>query len=161
MSDEGGGMKRNKTATGEPEQSIHPSSFIRHPSTPKRRFGQNFLVDQNITSKIITAVDPRSDQTIIEIGSGRGALTSELLKRAGRLIAIEFDRDLVPQLRDRFAKVNNFRLVEADALEINFCEAIQPARAARVVGNLPYNVGTAILQRLIEQRSCISDMVLM
>jgi 16S rRNA (adenine1518-N6/adenine1519-N6)-dimethyltransferase len=127
----------------------------------KRRFGQNFLIDRGIVRRIVDAFEPKPDQTVIEIGPGRGALTTELTNRSGRVIAIEFDRDLAGQLREQFSAVANFRLVEADALAIDFCEVIKPAPAARVVANLPYNVGTAILQRLIEQRSCITDMTLM
>jgi 16S rRNA (adenine1518-N6/adenine1519-N6)-dimethyltransferase len=127
----------------------------------KRRFGQNFLVDRAIVQKIVEAFGPKSDQTVIEIGPGRGALTAELLKRAGRLIAIEFDRDLVSELRRKFASATNFKLIEADALAIDFCDAIQPTQTARVVANLPYNIATAILQRLIEQRACVTDMTLM
>ena len=130
-------------------------------STAKRRFGQNFLVDRGMVERIVDAVRPQSDETIVEIGPGRGALTSRLLERAGRLVAIEFDRDLVPQLRAQFGNSANLTLVEADALTADFCAVIQPAESARVVANLPYNVATAILQRLIEQRSCISDMTLM
>jgi 16S rRNA (adenine1518-N6/adenine1519-N6)-dimethyltransferase len=137
----------------------HPSSFISHPS--KRRFGQNFLVDQNVVDRIVNSVQPNTDQTIIEIGPGRGALTSRLVSKAGRVVAIEFDRDLVPQLRAQFGSDAKLKLVEADALDVDFCEVIQPAPSARVVANLPYNVATAILQKLIEQRQCISDMTLM
>ena len=130
-------------------------------SLPKRRFGQNFLVDGNIIDRIIKAVDPQTDQTIIEIGPGRGALTSRLVEKTGRVIAVEFDRDLVAQLRAQFAGSPNLQVVEADALKIDFCKAIEPEKPARIVANLPYNVGTAILQRLIEQRGCISEMTLM
>jgi len=63
--------------------------------TAKRRFGQNFLVDRNVVDRIIAAVNPQTDQTIIEIGPGRGALTSLLIDKAKRVVAIEFDRDLV------------------------------------------------------------------
>ena len=127
----------------------------------KRRFGQNFLIDRNVADRIIAAVDPRADQTIIEIGPGRGALTSLLIGKAGRVVAIEFDRDLVSNLRDQFKGATNLNLIEADALSLDFCKAIQPGQQARVVANLPYNIATAILQRLIEQRQCLSDMTLM
>ena len=128
---------------------------------PKRSFGQNFLVDQNVVDRIISAVAPRSDETLVEIGSGRGVLTGRLIEKAGRVIAIEFDRDLIPQLRRQFHASANLLIVEADALAIDLCDAIQPAPKARVVANLPYNIATAILQRLIEQRRCLSDMTLM
>jgi len=127
----------------------------------KRRFGQNFLVDRNVIDRIITSVHPQTDETIIEIGPGRGALTKRLVQSRARVVAIEFDRDLAPQLRDEFRDHSNFVLVETDALEVDFCNAIEPAQTARVVANLPYNIGTAILQRLIEQRTCISEMTLM
>ena len=166
MKDEGGRMKKDQSEnqldnTDRPETSVHHSSFIPHPSTPKRRFGQNFLVDRGVVKRIIDAFQPQPDQTVIEIGPGRGELTNELSKRAGQVIAIEFDRDLAPRLRAQFAASVNFKLIEADALTIDFCEAILPAQTARVVANLPYNIGTAILQRLIEQRRCLSDMTLM
>ena len=139
---------------------LHPSSFIPHPSA-KRRFGQNFLVDQNVINRILDAVQPKSDETVIEIGPGRGALTARLLQSGARIIAIEFDRDLVPKLHGQFAGHSNFTLIEADALTVDFCRLVEPAHTARVVANLPYNIGTAILQRLIEQRACITEMFLM
>ena len=91
--------KRDSTSDIESssESGVRPSSFISHHS--KRRFGQNFLVDRNIVSRIIEAVDPNRDETIVEIGPGRGALTTRLAERAGRVVAVEFDRDLVPYLR--------------------------------------------------------------
>ena len=127
----------------------------------KRRFGQNFLVDQNVAARIVGAVLPQPEETIIEIGPGRGALTSRLIQSGARVIAIEFDRGLIPELREKFSGISNFKLIEADALTANFCEVIEPAATARVVANLPYNIGTAILQRLIEHRTCITEMVLM
>ena len=130
-------------------------------SFPKRRFGQNFLVDRNVIDRIVTAVNPQSNETVIEIGPGRGALTSKLAAKAGRVVAIEFDRDLVAQLREGFANNTNLQVIEEDALTANFCAIIRPSETARVVANLPYNIGTAILQRLIEQRQCIGDMTLM
>jgi 16S rRNA (adenine1518-N6/adenine1519-N6)-dimethyltransferase len=130
-------------------------------TTAKRRFGQNFLVDRGVVERIIATVSPRPDETIIEIGPGSGALTSRLVESTGRLVAIEFDRDLVPSLREKFAGAANLHLIEADALTTDFCAAIAPAQRARVVANLPYNIATAVLQRLIEQRSCLSEMTLM
>src|SRR2546421_4002453 len=142
-------MKKNDCPDSNSKKSaLHPSSFIPHPSNPKRRFGQNFLVDRGFAQRIIDAFHPQSDQTVIEIGPGRGALTTELIKKAGRVIAIEFDRDLVAQLRSKFSDSPNLELIKGDALAIDFCGTIQPAQQARVVANLPYNIATAVLQRL-------------
>lgn len=127
----------------------------------KKSLGQNFLVDSGVVTRILNALDPQSDETIIEIGPGRGALTGELLKRAGRVVAVELDRVLVPLLQEKFAAHDNFSIIEADALSVEFAELIAPAQRARVVANLPYNISTAILQRLLAQRETISEAILM
>jgi 16S rRNA (adenine1518-N6/adenine1519-N6)-dimethyltransferase len=127
----------------------------------KKRLGQNFLVDETYARRVVGAFAPRADETVVEIGAGRGALTALLLESGARVVAVEFDRELVPLLRERFARRENFALVEADALDVDFCAAVEPASSARVVANLPYNISTAILQRLLEQRRCVSEMVLM
>lgn len=140
------------------ESAFHPPTDSHLPS---RRFGQTFLTDQRVIQRIVDTVQPAANETILEIGPGRGALTAALLEKTGRLVAIEFDRQLIPILTDSFSNKDNFVLVEADALVADVCALIHPATSARVVANLPYNIGTAILQRLIEQRRCISEMVLM
>lgn len=148
-------MKHEGPSMSRPTQSLP----AKHQS--KKSLGQNFLVDNSVIARIIDAVHPRADETIIEIGPGRGALTERLVEKAGRLVAIEFDRDLISRLNARFSSYENFRLVEGDALATDFCGFLQPNEQVRVVANLPYNVATAILRRLIEQRSCISEMVVM
>jgi len=128
---------------------------------PSKRLGQHFLRDQRTIHRIIEALNPKADETIIEIGPGTGALTSALVERAGRVVAVEFDNKLAPLLLERFAEAANFKLVLADALTTDFCGEIRPAASARLVANLPYNISTAILQRLIAQRDCIEEMVVM
>lgn len=134
----------------------------------KKSLGQNFLVDQNYIRRIIEALDPQLDDTIIEIGPGRGAITERLVESGANVIAIELDRELVPLLRDRFADHGNFRIVEADATEIDFAHLAAPAMSAeargkkyKVVANLPYYISTAILQYLSTQRRPFSCLVLM
>jgi len=127
----------------------------------KKSLGQNFLADESYARRVVGAVGPRAEETLVEIGPGQGALTALLAEQAGRLVAVEFDRDLVPVLRARFGGRENFTLIEGDALEVDFCAAVAPAARARVVANLPYNVSTAILQRLLTQRRCLTEMVLM
>src|SRR5437870_4368919 len=127
MRDEGGRMKKKAP----PLPDVAASESVFHPS--KRRFGQNFLVERSVIDRIISAVNPHRDETIIEIGPGRGALTLRLTENTGRLIAIEFDRELVPVLREQFKDTPNLQLIEDDALNVNFCELIEPPRTARVV----------------------------
>jgi 16S rRNA (adenine1518-N6/adenine1519-N6)-dimethyltransferase len=128
---------------------------------PSKRLGQHFLRDQRTIQRIIEALAPKAGETIVEIGPGTGALTSVLVERAGQVIAVEFDKKLAPVLTERFSASPNFKLVMADALTTDFCREIRPAHSARIVANLPYNISTAILQHLIAQRVCLTEMVLM
>jgi 16S rRNA (adenine1518-N6/adenine1519-N6)-dimethyltransferase len=128
---------------------------------PSKRLGQHFLRDRRTIDRIVEALGPNPGETIIEIGPGTGALTSVLVESGSRVVAVEFDSKLAPLLSERFAGLPNFRLVMADALETDFCTEILPAASARLVANLPYNISTAILQRLIAQRACLQEMVLM
>lgn len=152
-------MRRKDAATRESDK-IQKQTDTRFPPATKR-LGQNFLVNQGVVDHIIDALAPQQSETIIEIGPGRGALTARLIDRVGRLIAVEFDRDLIAPLQSAFASKQNFKLIAKDALEVDFCAVIQPAKEARVVANLPYNISTAILQRMIVQRRCLREMVLM
>ncbi|MDQ3634006.1 MAG: 16S rRNA (adenine(1518)-N(6)/adenine(1519)-N(6))-dimethyltransferase RsmA [Acidobacteriota bacterium] len=130
----------------------------------KKSLGQNFLVDQNIIDRIIFSLNPKKDETIIEIGAGRGALTEKLVGRAGKVFAVEIDRDLIPILREEFKDADNFHLIEQDALEIDFGSLINlqgQSRKTKLVANLPYYISTAILQYLIQYRNSFSEMVLM
>jgi len=145
----------------------NPKSAIQKPFA-KKSFGQNFLVDQNYIDKIVAALNPRKDETIIEIGAGRGALTEKLIESGAKIIAIELDRDLIPLLRGNFGEYENFRLIEQDALKVDFAELLNNPKSdfpnpkkAKLVANLPYYISTAILQKLIRQRGIFSWMILM
>jgi 16S rRNA (adenine1518-N6/adenine1519-N6)-dimethyltransferase len=137
----------------------------------KKSFGQNFLVDENYIDKIIAALNPQAGETIVEIGAGRGALTEKLIESGANILAIELERDMIAILKERFGKTGNFRLIEADALKVDFAEIISQANQkpntenqtpkAKLVANLPYYISTAILQKLIEQRPVFSEMILM
>ena len=130
----------------------------------KKSFGQNFLVDQHYIAKIIASLNMQKGETVVEIGAGRGALTEILIESGANVIAIELERNMIAVLRERFDRKSNFKLIESDALKINFrefadTEAQKPK--IKIVANLPYNISTAILQKLIEQRDCLSEMILM
>lgn len=111
---------------------------------PRRRFGQNFLVDRSYIDRIVAAVAPERADAILEIGPGQGAITAPLLEKLDRLYAVEIDRDLARDLGGRFAPERLVLYCE-DALEFDYARL--PDRL-RVVGNLPYNVSTPLLFRL-------------
>ena len=130
----------------------------------KKSLGQNFLVDQNCINKIISALNPQKNEIIVEIGAGRGALTTELVESGANVIAVELDKDLLPLLQEKFGNNENFTLIEQDALTIDFRELTKTKdqrQKIKLAANLPYYISTAILQRLIEQRDCFSEMILM
>ncbi len=129
----------------------------------KKSLGQNFLIDQNYVGKIISAVHPQPNETIMEIGPGRGALTKYLLESGANILAIELDPDLIPILRKEFRDYQNFQLIEEDALNVDFNQIPNSKSEIRkkLVANLPYYISTAILQRLIEQREQFSELTLM
>lgn len=127
----------------------------------KRSLGQNFLRDPGIIAKIIAALGPIANETVVEIGPGRGALTEKLIEGAGQVFAIEFDRDMVAILEERFGGQSNFTLLNADALTFDFDTIVTRTKPAKLVANLPYNISTPILQALAAQRHLFSCLVLM
>jgi 16S rRNA (adenine1518-N6/adenine1519-N6)-dimethyltransferase len=130
-----------------------------HPPRAKRSLGQNFLSDPNYIRKIIDAVAVSPEDTVIEIGPGRGALTERLIASGAKVIAIELDRELISPLRARFAGTGRFVVTEANALEADLASlASEPVKLA---ANLPYYISTAILQKLADQREAFSSLLLM
>lgn len=117
---------------------------------PKRSLGQNFLVDPNLQRKIVDALEPGPEDTVVEIGPGRGALTDHLVERVGRVVAVEKDDVLAATLAGRYAGRPGVDIVRGDALEIEPRElGVDPA-SVKVVGNLPYNITSPLLFRLLE-----------
>lgn len=127
---------------------------------PRKRFGQHFLHDRNIIGRIVTALDPQADDSMVEIGPGKGALTRELLTRVAHLDAVELDRDLIAQLQSELP-ADKLTLHSADALKFDFCRLMQAGHKLRLIGNLPYNISTPLLFHLLDQAGCIEDMYFM
>lgn len=123
----------------------------------RRRFGQNFLVDQNIVRKIVAAIAPKPGETLVEIGPGLAAMTEPLVAAAQHLHVVEIDRDLVARLRERFTPAQ-LTIHEGDALEFDFGTLGHPLRVA---GNLPYNISTPLLFHLARYADGIQDMTFM
>ena len=127
----------------------------------RKRFGQHFLHDPAVIQRIIYAINPKSDDHLVEIGPGQGAITAHLLAACGQLDVIELDRDLVPVLERQYGDDPRFRLHQGDALKFPFCDlwpADEQAAKLRITGNLPYNISTPLLFHLLEHRHCIKDM---
>ena len=122
-------------------------SAPRGQTRPRKRFGQHFL-EPAWVAKLVDALDIQPGDTFLEIGPGRGALTLPLAERAGRVIAVELDRDLAANLAARVP--GHVRLVQSDFLDVNLPDLLRDERRpVRVVGNLPYNVASPILFRLL------------
>jgi len=126
----------------------------------KRSLGQNFLIDHNVVEKIIAALDFNPGDTVLEIGPGRGALTEHLVEAAGRIILIEKDDEFAASLSDRYSDRPQATVINGDFLETDL-ESVLPMSGLKVVGNLPYNIGTAIIQRVAELRARIERAVFM
>jgi 16S rRNA (adenine1518-N6/adenine1519-N6)-dimethyltransferase len=125
---------------------------------PRKRFGQNFLHDERVIYAIVSAIGPGTDEHLVEIGPGQGALTRLLLSACGQLDVIELDRDLVDFLAKRFAGEQRLRIFSGDAMRFDFSSLGGAAGGLRVIGNLPYNISTPLLFHLFDQSVCIKDM---
>ncbi len=126
----------------------------------RKRFGQNFLTDQSVIEHIVRAIAPATNETMVEIGPGLGALTEHLIEKIGTLAVVELDRDLIPNLKISFATRNNLHIYQADALKVNYQDLALELQcpAIRIVGNLPYNISTPLLFHLLNYKSQIIDM---
>ncbi|HET9645235.1 MAG TPA: 16S rRNA (adenine(1518)-N(6)/adenine(1519)-N(6))-dimethyltransferase RsmA [Burkholderiaceae bacterium] len=120
----------------------------------RKRFGQHFLADTAIIDAIVRAIDPRTDDALVEIGPGLGALTDPLLEQASRLTVVEIDRDLAARLSKR----SGLDVVQADVLKVDFeALSVQRGKKLRIVGNLPYNISTPILFHLLGAVEVVVD----
>jgi len=128
--------------------------------TKRRALGQHFLKSRTVLNRIVRCISPQSQDLIIEIGAGKGALTFPLAEKAGRVIAIEKDPHLIPFLEKR--RFSNLTILEEDVLRVNFHEVVKKAsfrRRVKVVGNLPYSLSSPLLQKVLEEKELISECV--
>lgn len=124
---------------------------------PRRRFGQNFLIDQGIIRDIVSAIDPGENDTVVEIGPGLGALTVPLLEKTRPLHVVEIDRDLIARLKQKHAP-ETLVIHEGDALEFDFGQLAKPGTRLKIAGNLPYNISTPLLFHLARFADRVYDM---
>lgn len=129
---------------------------------PIKSLGQNFLVDRNIIDRIIRCADVGPGDSVLEIGPGRGALTGELAQRAGRLLLVEYDHALAAALEEQYRDQPRVTVVDGDILAVDLPTLLGDAPAGwKVVANLPYNISSPVLFRLLEYRVLFSRLVLM
>ena len=137
-----------------------------------KKFGQNFLVDDEVVSEIVASSNITKNDLVIEIGPGLGTLTKELLEKAGKVICIEIDTRMISILEDRFNLYNNFELINDDILKIDLGSIIDKYIAqegndtsslynAKVVANLPYYITTPIIMKLLEDKLNLSSITVM
>lgn len=123
----------------------------------RKRFGQNFLHDQEVINRIIASISPRESDLLVEIGPGQAALTRPLLESGAELHLIELDRDLVSRLQDQFSDQSNITIHAGDALNADLPE-ITGHRPFRLVGNLPYNISTPLIFHVLQWHEQVVDM---
>jgi 16S rRNA (adenine1518-N6/adenine1519-N6)-dimethyltransferase len=124
---------------------------------PRKRFGQNFLTDQLVLNDIIAAINPRADDSMVEIGPGLAAMTSLILDSVKHLHVVELDRDLVARLKKNF-DASKLTVHEGDALKFDFASIpVAEGKKLRVVGNLPYNISSPLLFHLAEIAPLVED----
>lgn len=131
----------------------------RHGLSPRTSLGQHFLVDPNTIRKIVTAAAPSRGEQILEIGAGLGSLTVGLVEAGARVIAVEHDRGLASALGDVIAGLD-VQLVWGDALKLDYHRLLE-ARPTRVVANLPYNIATPLVLRLLQEQPEVSELIVM
>lgn len=136
----------------------------RHNFTFQKKYGQNFLVDSNVLERIIGAARVTAEDCVLEIGPGIGTMTQVLAERAGKVIAVEIDRNLIPILEDTLSPYSNVTIINEDILKLDLKELIREqgeGRPLKVVANLPYYITTPIIMNLLEGGAPIGSITVM
>lgn len=130
-----------------------------------KNLGQNFLIDENVIQNIIDSAQISENDFVIEIGPGLGTLTSQLVEKAGKVIAIELDKKMVKILQERFSLYSNFQLLNEDVLKVDLKTLIEKENTERslvkIVANLPYYITTPIIMKLLEEKLPIQNITVM
>ncbi|MDO4960487.1 MAG: 16S rRNA (adenine(1518)-N(6)/adenine(1519)-N(6))-dimethyltransferase RsmA [Eubacteriales bacterium] len=125
-----------------------------HGISAKKRYGQNFLIDRRVLERIIEGADISENDVVLEIGPGIGTLTQALCKSAGRVIAVEIDRDMIPLLEENLADFDNYEIINDDVLRVDLEAVLKErgleGRPIKVAANLPYYITTPIIMQLLE-----------
>ena len=130
----------------------------------QKKFGQNFLIDGHVLDKIIAGAGVTKDDMVLEIGPGIGTMTQYLAEAAGKVVAVEIDRNLLPILQETLSDYDNVKVIHADVLSLNLEKLVQEengGRPIKVVANLPYYITTPIIMALFEQHVPLANVTVM
>lgn len=130
----------------------------------QKKFGQNFLIDTHVLDKIISAAHITKEDMVLEIGPGIGTMTQYLAEAAGKVIAVEIDRNLIPILEDTLSEYNNVRVINEDVLKLDLrklADKENGGKAIKVVANLPYYITTPIIMGLFENHVPVESITVM
>lgn len=150
------------TKLGNPKQTIE--IIQKHGFMFQKKFGQNFLIDTRVLEKIVAAAGVTKDDCVLEIGPGIGTLTQYLAEAAGRVIAVEIDRNLIPILEETLAEHENVTVINQDILKTDIkglADAYHGGRPLKVVANLPYYITTPIVMSLLEGEDLVDSITVM
>lgn len=137
-----------------------PEAARRYGVRPSKSLGQNFLVDPNTVRRIVRLAEVGGEDRVLEVGAGLGVLTVALAEKATTVVAIEFDRALLPPLREATGGRDNVEIVSGDAMKLDYQKIVGEKRF-RMISNLPYNIATPLIVRLLEEVPNIADFVVM
>ena len=140
-------------------QKVRLSNGMQH--QVRKRFGQNFLHDEQVIARIVDAIAPQPGQHLLEIGPGHGAITDLLAQAGGQLDCVELDRDLADFLKNRFAQHSNVFIQQQDILKFDLASLANRGSKIRIAGNLPYNISTPVIFHLLQNVDLIHDMTFM
>ena len=130
----------------------------------QKKFGQNFLIDGHVLDKIIAGAGVTKDDMVLEIGPGIGTMTQYLAEAAGKVVAVEIDRNLLPVLQETLSDYNNVKVIHADVLSLDLEKLVQEengGRPIKVVANLPYYITTTLIMALFEQHVPLANVTVM
>lgn len=136
----------------------------KHNFSFRKKFGQNFLVDRNMLEKIISSAEVTKEDCVLEIGPGIGTMTQYLAERAGKVVVVEIDSDLIPILNDTLGEYDNVSIINADILKVDLhalVEEYNGGRPIKVVANLPYYITTPIIMGLLEKKVPLKSITIM
>ena len=135
-------------------------NFLKEEIRPKKRFSQNFLTNENTAKRMVEALELKEDQTVLEIGPGKGILTRYLVERSKKVIGVEIDQRLSTYLERKFSGNENLTIINKDFLKVDLNQFASPENKMKVIGNLPYQITSPVLSVLIDNRDLIELAVL-